>query len=350
MASNDLVLVTGGSGFVGSHCIVLLLERGYRVRTTVRSLSRAEDVRQMLKVGGVTDDQANSVEFAAAELMSDDGWEAACKDCVYVLHVASPFPPSAPKHEDELVVPAREGTLRALRAAKAAGTVKRVVVTSSFAAIGYGHPDRGDKPFTEEDWTILEHSATPVPAYHKSKTIAEKAAWEYIQKEGDGMELAVVNPVGVFGPILSKTYATSIELVVRAMKGQLPGLPQLSFGVVDVRDVADLHLRAMTDPKAAGQRFIAVTGDFMTLQGIALTLKKRLGDKARKVPTRLLPNILLRIVGYFDPTVALLVPELGKYKNGSNAKAVTMLDWQPRSAEDALAASAESLERFGILK
>ncbi|KAK4547884.1 hypothetical protein LTR36_010603 [Oleoguttula mirabilis] len=348
MASSQLVLVTGGSGFVGSHCIVLLLERGYRVRTTVRSLSRADDVREMLRVGGVTEDQVNSVEFAAAELMSDEGWGAACKDCDFVLHVASPFPALAPKNEDELIVPAREGTLRALRAAKAAGTVKRVVVTSSFAAIGYGHPERTE-PFTEEDWTVLEQPATPVPAYHKSKTIAEKAAWAYIKEEGDGMELAVVNPVGIFGPILSKTYATSIELIVRAMKGQLPGLPQLSFGVVDVRDVADLHIRCMTDPKAAGQRFIAVTGDFMDLQGIAKTLKNKLGDKARKVPTRVLPNILLRIVGFFDPTVALLVPELGKYKNGSNEKARTMLGWQPRSAEDALATSAESLERFGLL-
>jgi len=174
-STNGLVLVTGGSGFIGSHCILLLLQRGYRVRTTTRSLSRADDVRQMLKVGGATEKQVDGVEFAAAQLTSDEGWEKACRHCRTVLHVASPFPPAAPKNEDELIVPAREGTLRVLRAARAAGTVRRVVVTSSFAAVGYGHADQGSKPFTEEDWTVLEHSAQPVPAYPKSKTIAEKA-------------------------------------------------------------------------------------------------------------------------------------------------------------------------------
>lgn len=348
--NNALVLVTGGSGFVGSHCMLRLLQQGYRVRTTVRSLSRAADVRQMLKVGGVADEQIAGVEFAAAELTKDEGWTEACKDCKYVLHVASPFPPSAPKHEDELIVPAREGTLRAVRAAKAAGTVERVVVTSSFAAVGYGHPDRGKKPFTEEDWTVLEHPAQPVSAYSKSKTIAERAAWDYIEKEGGDMELAVVNPVAIFGPILSKNYATSIELIARSMNGQLPGLPQIAFGIVDVRDVADLHVRCMVDPKAAGQRFLAVTGDFMEVQGIAVALKSRLGDKANKVPTRVLPNFLLRIAGYFDSTVAMIVPELGKFKNATNEKARSVLGWQPRSAEDAIVATAESLEQFGLLK
>lgn len=352
MATKELVLVTGGSGFVGSHCALLLLQRGYRVRTTVRSLRRADEVRAMLQAGGASNEQANSVEFFPTDLMNDEGWPEACKDCTYVLHVASPFPPGAPKHEDDLIVPAREGTLRALKAAKGAGTVKRVVVTSSFAAVGYGHADRGkNRPFTEKDWTQLKQPVHPVPAYQKSKTIAERAAWDWIAENGGSMELAVVNPVGIFGPILAgKGYATSIELVVRFMNGQVPGIPQIAFGVVDVRDVADLHLRAMTDPKAKGERYIAVAGDFVWLQQIGIDLRERLGDKAKKVPTRVLPNFLMRIVGYFDKAVALITPELGKYKNASSQKAIDELGWQPRSAADAIVATAESLQKFGLIK
>lgn len=228
---NDLILVTGGSGFVGSHCILMGLQKGYRVRTTVRSLQRADEIRQMLVAGGASQEQADSVEVCAAELMKDDGWEAACEDCTYVLHVASPFPMSPPKHEDDLIVPAREGTLRVLKAAKAAKTVKRVVITSSVAAVAYGHADRGkDRPFTEKDWTAMENPARPVPPYQKSKTIAERAAWDWVEKEGGDLELATVNPGGIFGPILGKAYATSVEIVVRLMNGAIPGLPDLSFG------------------------------------------------------------------------------------------------------------------------
>ena len=267
---------------------------------------------------------------------------------IYVK-VASPFPSGVPKDENDLIIPARDGTLRALRAAKAAGTVKRVVITSSYAAIGYGQPDRRD-PFTEEDWTPLENAPIRVPPYQKSKTVAERAAWDWIAKEGGEMELSVVNPVGIFGPSLSKNSGTSIEIIERLMKGQLPGLPQLSFGVVDVRDTADLHLRAMTDPAAKGERFLALAGDFVTFQYIAQTLRSRLGDKAKKVPTRVLPNFVLRIVAYWDRAAEMIVEELGKAKNASNNKAVTVLGWKPRSAEEAIIASAESLERLGVLK
>ncbi|KAK3696046.1 hypothetical protein LTR37_018188 [Vermiconidia calcicola] len=348
MALNKLVLVTGGSGFVGSHCIIAALHAGYRVRTTVRSLKREDEVRQMLKLGGATEDQAKSVEFCAADLTKDDGWPEACRECAYVLHVASPFPPTIPKSADDLIIPAREGTLRALRAAKSAGTVKRVVVTSSIAAVAYGHQQR-EKPFTEEDWTNLEDPS--VPPYPRSKTIAEQAAWDWIAKEGGEMELSVVNPGGVFGPILSKTYSTSIELVVRLMNGQVPGLPNLGFSLVDVRDVADLHLMAMTDPKAAGQRYLCITDDgFVWTKDIALKIKNRLGDKAKKIPTMVVPGFVLRLVGLFDKTVASVVPELNKVKNMTNEKARTELGWRPRNAEDALVATAESLEQFGLLK
>ncbi|KAF2768661.1 NAD-dependent epimerase/dehydratase [Teratosphaeria nubilosa] len=348
-SSNELVLVTGGSGFQGGHCIIAALQHGYRVRTTVRSLKKADDVRRSLESGGATKEQTREVEFVAADLLKDDGWQEACEGATYVLHVASPFPPLVPKDESELIVPAREGTLRALRAAKASGTVRRVVITSSYAAVGYGHPYPEKTKFTEEDWTILDNPAAHVPAYPKSKTLAEQAAWQFVKDEG-GIELATVNPVGIYGPILSKNYSTSVELVVRCMNGQMPAVPDLTFGVVDARDVADLHIRAMVDPKAAGQRFLATASDFLSVQEIALTLRERLGDKARRVPTRIAPNLLLKVMAFFDPTVAMVVPDLGKKTTCSNEKAMTVLGWQPRSAADSLVATAESLEKFGLLK
>ena len=340
--SGELVLVTGGSGFLGAHCILALLKAGYRVRTTVRSARREADVLAMLKAGGV--EPGDRLSFAMADLTSDAGWPQAVAGCGYVLHVASPFPPGVPKHEDDLIIPAREGALRVLRAARDAG-VKRVVLTSSFAAIGYGKMPPG--PFTEESWT---DPTTKVSAYVRSKTLAERAAWDFIAAEGGSLELAVVNPVGIFGPVLGSDHSTSTEFVQRMMNGAMPGLPRLSFGVVDARDVADLHVRAMTNPAAKGERFLAVSGDFMTVREIAQTVKTRLGDAAARVKTRELPDWLVRIVGLFDPEAAQLVTELGKVKNATNAKAVRVLGWAPRSREDALAATGESLVRLGLLK
>ncbi|WP_322414782.1 SDR family oxidoreductase [Mesorhizobium huakuii] len=340
--SGELVLVTGGSGFLGAHCILALLKAGYRVRATVRSAKREADVLAMLKAGGV--EPGDRVSFAVADLMIDAGWPQAVAGCDYVLHVASPFPPGVPKHEDDLIIPAREGALRVLRAARDAG-VKRVVLTSSFAAIGYGKMPSG--PFTEESWT---DPTAKVSAYVKSKTLAERAAWDFIAAEGGRLELAVVNPVGIFGPVLGSDHSTSTEFVQRMMNGAMPGLPRLSFGVVDARDVADLHVRAMTNPAAKGERFLAVSGDFMTVREIAQTVKTRLGDAAARVKTRELPDWLVRIVGLFNPEAAQLATELGKVKNATNAKAVRVLGWAPRSREDALAATGESLVRLGLLK
>lgn len=342
--SGELVLVTGGSGFLGAHCILALLKAGYRVRTTVRSARREADVLAMLKAGGV--EPGDRLSFAMADLTSDAGWPQAVAGCDYVLHIASPFPPGVPKHEDDLIIPAREGALRVLRAARDAG-VKRVVLTSSFAAIGYGKAPPYGRPFTEESWT---DPTTKVSAYVKSKTLAERAAWDFIAAEGGSLELAVVNPVGIFGPVLGSDHSTSTEFVQRMMNGAMPGLPRMSFGVVDARDVADLHVRAMTNPAAKGERFLAVSGDFMTLREIAQTVKRRLGDAAARVKTRELPDWLVRIVGLFDPEAAQLVTELGKVKNATNAKAVRVLGWAPRSREDALAATGESLVRLGLLK
>lgn len=342
--SGELVLVTGGSGFLGAHCILELLKTGYRVRTTVRSAKREADVLAMLKAGGA--EPGDRLSFAVADLMADAGWPQAVAGCDYVLHVASPFPPGVPKHEDDLIIPAREGALRVLRAARDAG-VRRVVLTSSFAAIGYGKLPPGGRPFTEENWT---DPTGKVSAYVKSKTLAERAAWDFVAVEGGALELAVVNPVGIFGPVLGSDHSTSTEFVQRMLNGAMPGLPRLSFGVVDARDVADLHVRAMTNPAARGERFLAVAGDFMTVREIAQTLKTRLGDAAARVSTRELPDWLVRIVGLFNPEAAQLVPELGKVKNATNAKAVSMLGWAPRSREDALVATGESLIRLGLLK
>ena len=339
------VLVTGGTGFVGAHCLIQLLAAGHEVRTTVRNLSREHEVRAMLKHGGAGD-VGERLAFFAADLTADAGWDKAVAGCDYVLHVASPFPATVPKDENELIVPARDGALRVLRAARDAG-VKRVVLTSSFAAIGYGHADRADA-FTEKDWTNL--TDTSVPPYHKSKTIAERAAWDFIAREGKGLELATVNPVGVFGPALAADYSTSILIVKRLMDGSVPGCPDLTFGGVDVRDVADLHIRAMTDPAAKGERFLATAGDFVSMQAIAHILKDGMGAAASKVPTRKVPTWLLRIVALFDLQVRGILSELGKHKNASNDKARRVLGWKPKSLQESVLATAHSLIDLGLLK
>jgi len=337
------VLVTGGSGFIGSHCILQLLAAGHQVRATLRNLQREGDVRAMLREGDAK--VGDRLSFVVADLEQDAGWSRAVAGCDYVLHVASPFPLRVPKHEDELIVPAREGALRVLRASRDAG-IKRVVLTSSFAAIGYGHKPQ-QTPFDERNWTDL--NGDTVSAYTKSKTLAERAAWDFVAREGN-LELSVINPVGVFGPVLGPDYSTSIAIIQRMMDGAMPGCPKIQFGVVDVRDVADLHVRAMTHPAAKGERFLAVAGDFMSLLDIAKVLKRRMGAWARRVPRRELPDWLIRIAGMLDPGVRQILPELGKMKNATGEKAKRVLSWAPRSREDAIIATAESLTRLGLLK
>jgi dihydroflavonol-4-reductase len=312
-------------------------------RTSVRSLKREADVRAMLKVGGAT--TLDALSFVVADLVKDAGWSEAVAGCDYVLHVASPFPDRMPKHEDDLIIPARDGALRVLRAARAAG-VKRVVLTSSFAAVGYGHTTT-KAIYDESSWTDV--SSPDVQPYVKSKTLAERAAWDFVEKEG-GLELSTILPVGVFGPVLGPDYSTSIMAVQRMMDGQVPGCPRAYFGAVDVRDVADLHIRAMTDPAAKGERFLSVAGDFLSVSGIANVLKTRMGEAAKRVRTMELPNWLVRVAARVDSQVKQIVPELGKPKNATNEKARRLLGWAPRSREDAIEATAESLMRLGLLK
>jgi nucleoside-diphosphate-sugar epimerase len=336
------VLVTGGSGFIGSHCIVQLLAAGHQVRTTVRDLTREGEVRTMLQEGGAV--PGDRLSFIAADLESDEGWPATVAGCEYVLHVASPLPLNIPKNEDELIVPAREGALRVLRASREAG-VKRVVLTSSFAAVGYAQKSQ-KAPFNETNWTDPDGDVLP---YVKSKTLAERAAWDFIATEGGSLELAVVNPVAVLGPVLGPNYSVSILLVQRLMDGTMPGCPRLCFGIVDVRDVAELHIRAMTHPAAKGERFLAVAGDFVSILDVAKILKRRMGGLAKRVPTWQLPNWLVRLAALRDTAVRQILPELGLVKNATSEKAKRTLGWTPRSAEESIIATAESLVRLGLL-
>jgi len=344
LSTGKRVLVTGGSGFVGAYCILQLLEQGYRVRTTLRSLDRKTKVIEMLEAGGA--DPTENLSFVVADLNSDEGWKEATAGCDYVLHVASPFPSTAPKNENELIIPAREGSLRVLRAARDSG-VKRVVMTSSFAAIGY-RSKATKEVFSELNWT--DPDTKNISAYVKSKTLAEKAAWNFIATEGRNLELSVVNPVGIFGPLLGPDFASSVRIVKLLLDGSIKACPQIYFNVVDVRDVAHLHLLAMIHPKAKGERFLALAGNCMSMHDVALALKKNLGDKAKNVPTKVLPNWMVRLAALFSATAKQVVSELGKIKNASNEKAKTWLGWATRTNEEALVATAESLIRMGLVQ
>jgi dihydroflavonol-4-reductase len=339
--SEELVLVTGGSGFIAQHCILALLEAGYRVRTTLRSLSREAEVLSNLRTGGA--EPGDRLSFAAADLTADDGWLEAAADCAYIIHGASPTPSGDQVREEDWIRPAVDGNLRVLRAARDAG-VRRVVLTSAFGAIGVGHKPRS-RPFDETDWSDLNGNVAP---YQRSKTLAERASWDFIAREGSGLELATVNPTTVLGPALGFDYSHSIRLIKNLLDGQ-PGCPKINTCVVDVRDVADLHLRAMTDPAANGERFLAASGESLWMVEIARLLNQRLGKGAKKVSTRVLPNWFIRVVALFNPAMKGIVPHLGVNMNASGDKAKRLLGWAPRSREDAIVATAESLIKLGLV-
>ena len=335
------VLVTGGSGFLGSWCVIDLLRRGYRVRTTVRDLSREAALRAA--IASVLD-AGERLSVAAADLRSNDGWEQAVNGCDYVLHVASPFPAAQPKDPDELIVPAREGTLRVLEASLDAG-VQRVVVTSSIAAIT-GGLQPSSAALTEDDWSDPDNPR--LTAYARSKTIAERAAWDFVRQRGETEKLAVINPGAILGPVLSDDRSYSIEMIERLLRG-MPGVPRIGFAIVDVRDVADLHLRAMTIPEAGGERFIAV-GSFQWMEQVAEVLRDRLGEATAKVPTRTVPNLLVRAMALFDPGIRSIVGQLGRRTEISSEKARTLLGWSPRPTQDTIVDCAQSLIDKGVVK
>ena len=321
--------------------MIELLRRGYRVRTTVRDLSREPQIRAGLASEAVVDDR---LSVLAADLRSDDGWRQAVHGCDCVLHVASPFPPVQPKDPDELIVPAREGTLRVLGAALEAG-VGRIVVTSSVAAISGGgeHPSA---PLTEEDWTDPDNPRlTP---YARSKTIAERAAWELVRERGEAEKLAVVNPGAILGPVLSDDRSYSLEVIERLLQG-MPGVPRIGFSFVDVRDVADLQVRAMIAPEAGGERFIAA-GPFLWMSEVAEVLRDRLGVAAAKVPRRTVPNLVVRGMGIFDPGIRSVVGQLGKKVEVSNEKVEAVLGWSPRPIQETIVDCAQSLIDEGVVE
>jgi len=334
-AAGRTVLVTGGTGFLGGWCIAELLRQGYEVRTTVRSLSREAQVRDAVGSAGVDTGGLTVVE---ADLERDAGWAEAVAGCRYVLHVASPFPAQQPKDPDELIVPAREGTLRVLRAALDAG-VERVVVTSSVAAIRNTRDDPGPGPRTEAHWT--DSANTALTPYTRSKTIAEQAAWDLVRERGEEQRLAVVNPGAIIGPTLSDDHSFSLTLIQRLLGG-LPAAPRIGFTLVDVRDVALLEIAAMTAPQAGGQRYIAADR-FMWMTDVSKVLREGLGEAGAKAPTRTLPSLAVRAMALFDGSLRSVVPDLGKRVEYSHEKAQTELGWRPRPVEDSILDCARSL-------
>jgi nucleoside-diphosphate-sugar epimerase len=337
--SDTRVLVTGATGFIAGHCIEELLTHGYAVRGTVRSLATA-DVAHLHRIARHT---GGSLELVEARLDADPGWSEAVAGCAYVWHVASPNPPEVPRNEDEVIRPAVDGTLRVLRAAAASGTVRRVVLTSSTAAITAGH-DRADPQVrTEADWSIADRSGP----YEKSKFYAERAAWDFVQDKP--LELVTVNPSLVLGPLLHAERTSSIEVIRKLLAREVPAVPRIGFTVVDVRDVATAHRLAMETPEAAGNRYICA-GEYAWMGEMAGILAAEYGPRGYPVPTRPLPYWLMWTIARFDKAIRLALTFVGARQMVSADKAERELGWIPRPARESIVDTAESLLRYGVVR
>lgn len=332
------VFVSGGSGYIAGFVIRQLVAEGWTVHTTVRSLAKEAALRGLLAV----DD--GRLKVFAADLLSDAGWPEAMAGCTHAIHLASPVPPNLVKNADEVIVPARDGVLRALRAAREAG-VKRFVMTSSVAATSYGR-GRGVHYFTEADWTPADRE--DLSAYIRSKTIAERAARDWVAREGGAIEFCTVNPSVVLGPVWSADYSASVTIVKRLLDGSIRACPDVGFGIVDVRDVADLHVRLLTAPGMAGERFIA-SGPFMKIRAVAEVLRTHLGADAAKVTTRDAPDWLVRILALFDPGARFVVKELGSVRHQDAGHAKQLLGWETRPVEQSIVDTARCLLDLGIV-
>ena len=337
------VLVTGATGFIAGHVILQLLDAGHEVRGTARSASSAARLNETLsQYAG----RPVAIELVAANLERDDGWAEAVAGMDFVQHVASPFPSGVPKDPDDLIRPATDGALRVLKASRAAG-VKRVVMTSSMAAIAYGWGENRPAVLTEEHWSNPDNLKDNT-AYTRSKTIAERAAWDYVNGEGKGLELAVINPAAVLGPVMSGDLSASLELLTMPLSGKIPAVPRIGFGIVDVRDVAAAQVAAMTVPGAAGERFL-VSQPFMWFSDVADVLRDAFPAYAKKLPKGTMPDFMLKIVAVFNPTLKQVIPELGRQRQISNEKARTILGWTPRTANEAIIDGAQSLIDAGVV-
>lgn len=338
----DRVLVTGASGFLAKHCIAALLARGFDVRGTLRRPATAAEV-----VAAVAKliDPAGRLDFVPLDLTKDQGWNEAAAGCRYLMHVASPFPLQVPKDPNELVTPAVGGTRRALAAAARAG-VERAVLTSSVAAITSGHPDSPGRIYTEADWS--DAASPTISPYSLSKTLAERAAWDFIAEDRSGMRLAVINPGLILGPALDRDIGGSADVIRMFLLGKYPALPRLQFSIVDARDVAAMHVDAMLAPKAAGERFVCA-GEALWLKDIGRILVEGFPAFRRKLPTRELPDFVVRLVAIFDATLRAALPDLGNARPISNRKAREQLGFAFRPAEDAIVATAQSLIDLGLV-
>jgi dihydroflavonol-4-reductase len=339
--SDELILLTGISGFIAKHCAVEMLAAGYRVRGTVRDMAKADKVRATL----VQCCDVSKLEFVVADLMSDAGWDEALSGVHGVLHVASPFVIETPKDENELIRPAVEGTMRVLKAAIAAGA-KRFVQTSSVAAIMAGHGHERTKPFMEDDWTNLEGGH--VSAYEKSKTLAERAARDYVAQTKADIHYASVNPGFVLGPLLDSDYGASASVIQMFLRGKYPGCPALSFPSVDVRDVAKMHRLALETSEPSGGRYVGVSESAWFVD-MMRPIKARLGADAKKVPTFQLPNFVIKLIAIFDPAARSIVPELGRMVQVDNSRTKKALGIEFIPVSQSAPAMARSLVAHGLV-
>jgi len=339
-ASHTTVLVTGGSGYVGTWTVAGLLERGYRVRTTIRSFDREVIVRAAVRRHTPADDR---LSFVVADLLRDEGWDRAVDGVSFVLHVASPMPIREYRKTD-IVRAAREGTIRILKAAAAANVSRVVMMSSAQAALPF---EEDDAALTDESlWTNLTRK--DATDYMRSKTLAERDAWDFIRDAGGRMDLTTVLPVTILGPVLQSTVSGSPEVLQRLLKGALPAIPRIGFSIVDVRDLVDLQVRAMLAPEASGERFIA-TSDFFWLREIAALLRSELGPAGAKVPSRALPDLVVRAFAFIDFEARFVAPSLGKKQLFSSMKARRILGSRFRAAHDTIVDGARSLIEMGAV-